>query len=177
MRITIRAYLRNVTRILFASFVVRAFAHVPVRVVTRESCSGLPVRGIVLCIPWPNFQHYLLNLKIWKLKHYDVGTMVGYFRGWLAKLNKKRIKTPVLEAQNTLVPDVLKKLETMACIFATRREESISKIKKPIRSLLHNSIVTHSLKENTSSGYRIREFLNLLRSSIGRSGEVSTENC
>ena len=57
MRITIRAYARNATYIVFALFAVRTFAHVPVRVVTNESCSRLLVRGIVLCIPWPDVQH------------------------------------------------------------------------------------------------------------------------
>ena len=63
-----------------------------------------------------------------------------------------------------------------ACVSAIRRGEPISKRKKPIRRLLHKQIVTHSLKENTSSGYQIRAVLNMLRSSVGRIGEVSTAN-
>ena len=38
------------------------------------------------------YADYLLNLKMSNGKHYAVGTKVGYFRGWLAKLNKKKIE-------------------------------------------------------------------------------------
>ena len=62
------------------------------------------------------------------------------------------------------------------CVATIRRGEAITKRKKPIRWLLHKRIVTHSLKEKTSSGYEIRAVLNLLGSSVGRSGEVSTAN-
>ena len=37
------------------------------------------------------YADYLLNLKMSNGKHYAVGTKVGYFRGWLAKLFKKKI--------------------------------------------------------------------------------------
>ena len=123
------------------------------------------------------FAAYLLNLTMENGKHYAVGTKVGYFRGWLSKLNKiNKFKTAVVEARNTWAPEVLKKLEMRACVAAIKRGEAITKRKKPIRRLLHKRIVTHSLKENTSSGYKIRAVLNMLRSSVGRSGEVSTAN-
>ena len=103
------------------------------------------------------YADYLLNLKIGNGKHYAVGTKVGYFRGWLLKLHKiNKFKTAINKARNTWVPEVSKKLEMRACVSAIRRGEPISKRKKPIRRLLHKQIVTHSLKENTSSGYQIR---------------------
>ena len=89
---------------------------------------------------------------------------------------RKTLKTVVLEAQNTWVPEVLKKLGMSLCVATIRRGEAITKRKKPIRKLLHTQIVTHSLKENASSGYEIKAVLNLLRLSVGRSGEVSTVN-
>ena len=67
-------------------------------------------------------------------------------------------------------------MEMRACVSAIKRGDTISKKKKPIRRLLHKRIVTHSLKENTSSGYEIRAVPNMLRLSVGRSGEVSTAN-
>ena len=82
-------------------------------------------------------------------------------------------KRAVLEARNNRVPEVSKKLEMRACVATIRCGEAITKRKKPIRRLLHKRAVTHSLKENTSSGYEIRAVLNLLRSSVGRSGEIN----
>ena len=41
------------------------------------------------------YADFLLNLKISNGKHYSVGTKVGYFRGWITKLNKKKLKSGV----------------------------------------------------------------------------------
>ena len=121
------------------------------------------------------FGVYILHLKQDGGKHYGVGTKVGYFRGWLAGLDKvQKFKSAVSEARSTWFPDVVKKVEMRASVAAIRRGEAISRRKRPIRRALLLRLVKHVLKSNSPEAYRMRAVLNMLRSSVGRSGEVST---
>ena len=123
------------------------------------------------------FAVYLLSLRQPNGRHYSVGTKDGYFRGWLSGLHKsQKFKATVTEARNTWVPDVAKKLETRACVDAIRRGEPIFKRKRPIRRALLKKIVRYALEENGPDAYETRAVLAMLRSSVGRSGEVSTAN-
>ena len=74
------------------------------------------------------------------------------------------------------MPEVVKKLEMRAAVGAILRGEPVTKKKKSIRRRLHCRIVKHALKDNTKAAYEMRAVLNMLRSSVGRSGEVSTAN-
>ena len=74
------------------------------------------------------------------------------------------------------MPEVVKKLEMRAAVGAILRGEPVTKKKKSIRRRLHCRIVKHALKDNTKAAYEMRAVLNMRRSPVGRSGEVSTAN-
>ena len=71
---------------------------------------------------------------------------------------------------------MVKKLEMRASVAAILRGEPVAKWKKNIRRRLHHRLVKHTLQANTKGAYEMRAVLNMHRSSVGRSGEVSTAN-
>ena len=89
---------------------------------------------------------------------------------------QKKFKRAIANARSTWVPEVVKKLEMRAAVAAILRGEPVTKKKKSIRRRLHRRIVQHALKDNSKAAYEMRAVLNMLRSSVGRSGEVSTAN-
>lgn len=82
----------------------------------------------------------------------------------------------VRKARSTWVPEVVKKLEMRASVVDILRGEPVAKQKKNIHRRLHHRLVKHTLQANTKGAYKMRAVLNMLRSSVGRSGKVSTTN-
>ena len=125
-----------------------------------------------------SYAAFLLDYRHGNL-YYAVNTILEYYKGWLNKLSKKRgsWKRVIENAKNDWSNEIFTKLQMRASVAAIKRGESINKKTRAIRRKMMKGIILHVLKKNnTADAYEDRLVLAMLRSAVGRSGEVSTAN-
>ena len=134
--------------------------------------------GNAICISYAAF---FLNYKQPSGKFYAVNTVLEYYKGWMNKLQKKKgsWRKTVEEAKKDWWGELLTKLQMRASVATIKCGESVNKKTKSIRRKMMKNIIKHILRGttgNTVSAFEDRFVLSMLRSAVGRSGEVSTAN-
>ena len=112
-------------------------------------------------------------------EYYAVNTILEYYKGVLNKLSKRRgtWKRVIETAKNDWSQEIFSKLQMRASVAAIKRGESVNKKTRAIRRKMMKEIIIFLLKKNNNAAaYEDRFVLAMLRSAVGRSGEVSTVN-
>ena len=126
-----------------------------------------------------SYATFLLNYKQPSGKLYVVNTVLEYYKGWMNKLQKKKgsWRKTVEAAKRDWWGELLAKLQMSASVVTIKLGESVNKKTKSIRRTMTKIFIKHILRgTNTELAFEERFVLSMLRSAVGRSGEVSTAN-